>query len=171
MSKSTAPGPNNGYSSGTYSEPVDISIAPLKWDDEFSILNSPVGETVYQDLTAPLDQPSTRRFAYRKVANLFKGVDISPLARPADLEGRQILVELRETWKETSTTDEDYAKYGPARATLSVSYPAGMTVDVDDIAEMVGRLLNGMCGDPAVAEIDVLHAGLDTLMRGVTRRG
>lgn len=142
MTKTITPGPDNTWDTSAGNAHVDFPVNCPDWDGEFAIVSQSPTEIVYTDLTSPTDQPSTRRLAVRKIANIYAGTDVAPSQQLANRAGRQILLELREMWKETSDTDDSYVSYGPARFTAGITVPAGWELTPDDVKNAFVRMLS-----------------------------
>lgn len=122
MTKSIA----TGYTDTAIGGFTDLSpsLAILNWGQDLVLQSDSPEEKVYTNVTAPVDQPETIRLAQRKVANVYAGTDIDPSAFLPTRLGTSTLVEVRETWAETSSTDETYRKLIPVRCGISFTLPA-----------------------------------------------
>lgn len=99
------------------------SLGVLNWGVDLKTLSKVPGEIVASNVTSPTDQPETIRLAQRKVSDVYAGTSIDPLGYLPSRQGTSTLIELREVWVETSSTDETYRKYIPFRCGLSFTLP------------------------------------------------
>lgn len=121
MTKEIAVGYTDSAISGFTS--LAPSLPCINWPVDFRQVSADSAELVLTNVTSPVDQAETFRFAQRKVSNVYAGTDIDPSAYLPNRQGTSTLIELRETWMETSTTDETYRKAIPVRVGISFTLP------------------------------------------------
>lgn len=149
--------------------PDTVSLAHLNWTADWQIQSEKPGEIVYLNANSPADQYETLRFTYQRVANIYSGLSIDPKSIPAVKSGVRIYAELRQVWKETSSTDDAYQMYSPLRAATSVTVPDYAAVtglnDYADVEAFVRRAFSALYSPGGLTQV-----GLKKLLRGVLRK-
>lgn len=142
---------------------TDPTPAELNFDADYRILSATPGETVLANVTSPIDQPEHLRFAQRSVSNIYAGSDIDPSVYLPSRRGISTVVEVRQVWKETSSTDETYERVFPVRVGISFTVPAYAAVDETLVAALIKRNL-GALWEQGSATMDT---GIASLLHGV----
>lgn len=165
MTKTIAKG--NTDTAMTFS-PDTVSLAHINWTT-WSVLSEKPGEIVYYNNNSPSDQMETLRFTVTRVPNLYTGLNVDAASIPAVKSGTRVYVELRNMWKETSSTDDAYSKLSPLRAAVSFTIPDYAAVtglnDYQDVEVFVRRAFSAVY-DPG----SLTQAGLKKLLRGALRK-
>lgn len=149
--------------------PDTVSLAHLNWSTDWQLLSEKPGEIVYLNSTSSSDQQETFRITYQRVANVYSGTEVSPSNQASVKSGTRLYLELRQTWKETSSTDDAYAILFPMRAAVSVTIPDASAVtglnDYQDIEAFVRRAYSGLYAPGSLTQ-----TGLKKLLRGILRK-
>lgn len=164
MALVTTIGPNGTAVDGVTA--IDLPLPPLNFDEDFVLLSDDPGNSVYTDITSPIDQPATLRIATRDVANCYAGTSIDPASFLASRKGRDIVVQVREVVKITDSDDATYAKLFPISAGLTMSVPMDALVTAYITETLIGRLVAALA---AMGEVEI-NGGTVALLRGVTRK-
>jgi len=145
---------------------IDLAVEPINFDADFLPLVDDPGVNIYVDATAPVDRPSTLRFATRDVANVYAGGSIDPTVYLSSRKGRDIVVQAQEIHAITDSVDTDYLRMYPIKATMTLSAPLDANVDAAVLVHMIHRLLAACAANGE----DGIAIGLAALLRGVTAK-
>jgi hypothetical protein len=141
---------------------LDLSLPALNYEEDFRLLHDEPGEVVMTNVTAPIDQPETIRFASRKVGNVYAASDIDPSAYLPTRQGVSTLVETRQVWEETSTTDDSYRKLVPVRCGISITVPSYGALTAEMVEDLILRTVAALYD-----QADDTSAGIASILRGV----
>lgn len=145
---------------------LTFAVAPLNYDADFRVIEEGVGKVIYTDVTSPQDQPSTLRIAQQGNANVYSRTSIDPSAYLPNRRGTDTIVEVREVWSETETTDSALLRLMPVRVAITLSLPTSPLITADAVEELVQRAVAALFtqGEATIAE------GLTDLTHGVVKR-
>lgn len=141
------------------------TLPAINWSVDHSPIVEVPGEVVTTNLSCPVDQPETFRFAQRKVANVYASTDVDPSAYLPVRQGTSTLVELREVWVETDSTDATYKKLIPVKCGITLTLPAYGGITADMALALARRALAGTF-ETGVAT----STGFAALLRGVMKK-
>lgn len=160
MSKSIS----HGFTDTAIGGFTDLSPALpiLNWGTDLVLQSDEPTEKVYVNVTSPVDQQETIRIAQRRVANVYAGTDIDPSVYLPSKAGTSTLLEVRQFWAETSSTDETYRKIIPVRAGLSFTVPSYGNLTSAECLALAERALS-VVFERASSNAD----GMTNLLRGV----
>lgn len=165
MSRSLAHGPNgtpvDGLSAVTY------AIPPLNYDADFVAIEEGPGRVVYTDVTSAQDQPSTLRIAQQSRPNVYAGTSIDASAYLPNKKGTDTIVEVKETWSITESTDPTFLQQAPVRCAITLTLPTTAVMSYSDVQSLIGRAVAALFtqGEATAEE------GLVRLLHGVVKRG
>lgn len=163
MAKNIAYGFTDTAVGGFASNPQ--TLVALNWAVDHDILSDVPGEAVTTNLSSPVDQPETFRFAQRKVANVYAGTDVDPSAYLPVRQGTSTLIEMREVWVETDSTDATYRKLIPVKVGITLTFPSYGNITADMALASVKRCAS------ALFETGVgTSTGIAALLRGVMKK-
>lgn len=138
------------------------TLVALNWKVDHTLLSNVPGEAITTNLTCPVDQAETFRFAQRKVANVYAGTDVDPSAYLPIRQGTSTLIEVRELWVETDSVDSTYRKIIPVKCGITLTLPQYGNISADQALAVVKRALSG------AFETGVgTSTGMAALLRGV----
>lgn len=163
MAKTLAVGYTDTATSGFAGN--DQTLPALNWGVDWGVQVDDPGEFIITNLTCPVDQPETFRFAQRKVANVYAGTDIDSSAYLPTKQGTSTLIELKETWVETDSEDPSYRKDIPIRVGVSMTLPSYGNVTADLVLAALLRAVGG-----AFEHASSTSAGIAALQRGVLKK-
>lgn len=164
MSKTLTHGPSGTAVEGLAA--VTYTIPPLNYDADFRAIEEGVGKVVYTDVSSPQDQPSTLRIAQQSKANVYAGTTIDPSVFLANRRGSDTIIEVREVWAETESTDASYLRLMPVRAAITLSLPTAATITYSDVSTLIGRAIAGLFAQADATNED----GITGLLHGVVKR-
>lgn len=141
------------------------TLPALNWGVDHTPISDVPGETVTTNLSSPVDQPETFRFAQRKVANVYAGTDVDPSAFLPVRQGTSTLIELRQVWVETDSVDTAYRKLIPVKCGITLTIPSYGNITADQAMVVLKRTLAG------AFETGVgTSTGMAALLRGVMKK-
>lgn len=164
MARTVSYGPNGTAVSGVSS--VTFPVAPLNFAADFRKLSEGPGLVVYTDVTSPQDQPSTLRIAQSSRSNVYAGTSIDPSVFLPTKQGTDTIVEIREVWSESDSTDSTYLRMFPVRLALTLTTPNANQVSIASIERLVARAIAAL----AAQGKDTLDEGVSALLHGVVQK-
>lgn len=164
MSTTVAYGPNGTVVGGLAD--VVLTFDPLNFVADFRIVEEGVGKAVYTDITAPQDRPSTLRIAQSVRPNVYAGTGISDSAMLPSRKGTDTVVEIKEVWEATDSVSGAITHL-PVRLAITANLPQSSLVTADAVERLITRALASLYSQ---ADGD-MSAGLNTLLRGVVKKG
>lgn len=167
MTRSVSTGLNNSPVGDPAITSLDFDIVPLNFEEDFRLLEESAGKNIYADITTPVDQLTTLTIAQRAKANVYAGSSIDPNSFLDSKAGTDILIERREIWVESDSTDPTHHQFAPVRAALSLTIPTAASIDGSTIEDLISRLVASV----AAQGKDELHSGLNDILHGVVRKG
>jgi len=164
MTKSVNYGPNGTDvpAIGT----IDLVVEPINFTADFLPLSLEAGASIYTDSTAPVDRPSTLRFATRDVANVYAQTSIDPSVYLPSRKGRDIVVQVQEVIAITDSVDTDLLYHVPIKGTLTLNMPLDEAITAAVPVHVVHRLLAAIARQGE----DGISVGMAALLRGVTTK-
>lgn len=164
MAKVLSYGPNDTPVEGVTN--LTLTVPPLNFDADFRTLEDEPGRWVAIDVTSPQDQPSTLRIAQQSRPNVYAGTSIDPSVFLPTKKGLDTIIEIREVWSDTESTDPTYLRLAPVRAAITLTLPDSSLVTEDSVMRLVGRAVAAL-----FAQGDATHsAGISALLHGVVRK-
>lgn len=139
-------------------------VTPLHFEADFRLIDSGPGKSVYTDITAPTDQPSTIRIAQTSRANVYAGTSIDPSVYLPSRRGTDTILECREIWVETDSTDTTYRKEIPVRCAITMTLPDTSAFADEDVEALVARTVALLFAQGE----DTADGGINAILRGVT---
>lgn len=163
MAKVIAIGPTDTVVAGHAQN--DVVAPALNFEADFRVISEVPGEVILTNVTCPIDQPETLRFAQRKVANVYSGTDIDPSAYLPSRQGTSTVVQLRQVAAETSTTDEAYRKSLPMSCGITFTVPSYVAVTPAMVLDLVERTVSALFEQAVDSD-----SGIDALLHGVMKK-
>lgn len=110
----------------------------------YAFIKDDPGESILRCITATLDQPSTIRYGWQSIADVFKGSPIT--ADPEQRrDGFQVLMQVNEVWKVYDAGDATVAPYYlPASGHLVLKLPIDALVTPTVVTALATRVI-GAC--------------------------
>lgn len=165
MTKSLTYGPNPTAVGGLTN--VTFSPAPIHFAADMVRIESGAGKVVYTDVTAPVDQPATLRIAQAFRSNVYAGTSIDAASMLPSKRGVDIVVEQKEVWLGSDTSDATYHPLMPVRCAITLNVPLAAQVTPDAVEHLIGRTVAALY---AQGDGDIT-AGLNALLHGVVEKG
>lgn len=143
-----------------------LTFKALNFPADFREIEDAPGKVVLTDITTPLDQPSTIRVAQTSRPNVYAGTTLDPSVHLPNKKGTDTIVEVREIWSETETTDPSYQRMFPVRVAITMSLPNASQVSTADATALVLRAVAalGKAGDNNIT------TGITDLLHGVVKK-
>lgn len=145
---------------------VTFPVAPLNYDADFRVLEEGPGKVVLTDITSPLNQPSTLRIAQSVRANVYANTEIDSSAYLSSKRGSDTIIEVREVWSKTESTDPSYERLFPVRCAITLTVPTDAIIDATSVKRLVARTVAGL----ATMGDNTYEDGIDALLHGVVAR-
>lgn len=165
MTKSLSYGPNGTPVEGVTA--VTFAVAPLNYTADFAEVESGPGKIVYTDTTSPQDQPSTLRIAQQSRPNVYAGTSVDPSCYLPNRKGTDTIIEIREFWNLTDSTDSTFLNVAPVRCAITMTLPDSSVVTADAVSRLIARGVAALFaqGDATIAN------GVDALLHGAVKKG
>lgn len=141
---------------------IDLALPTLNYEADFKLHESVPGRVSLKNVTCPVDQPEVLTIAQRNVANVYAGTSIDAGAYLPTRQGTATLVELREVWVETSTTDDSHRRLIPVRVAVQLTVPSHGAITADMVEALAHRCVSGLylAGDDTSAGIAAIQRGI-----------
>lgn len=163
MTKSIATGYTDTAISGNPA--MTVTVGKLNFATDHRVVSEVPGEIVTSNVTCPIDQPETFRFSQKEIANVYAQTNIDPSARLPITNGKATLLELREVWVETDSTDATYRKLIPVKVGIQFTIPAYGSITADMAMVAILRAA-GLIFETGT----VTSAGVNNINHGVLRK-
>lgn len=141
------------------------TLPALNWAVDHTPISDVPGEVVTTNLSCPVDQPETFRFAQRKVQNVYAGTDVDPSAYLPIRQGTSTLIECREIWVESDSVDTTYRKLIPVKCGITLTVPSYGNITADQVLALLRRTAAGAF-ETGVST----STGISALLRGVMKK-
>jgi len=166
MTKSIATGFTSTPISGVSNPSITVPLQ--NWAMDFGVQVDDPGECAVTELTALTDQPALVRVSQRANSNVYAKSDIDPTAYLPSRSGTDTLIERRETWAETDSTDATYRKLIPVRCGITIQVPAYGNITDAQVLDLVKRTLAGIYDSSGTSAIDVVSPILHGVLKKKT---
>lgn len=123
---------------------IKLSLPQLNWGADFRVTRDDAGEAKVTNLTSPLDQPESFRFAHSTVQDVYKNTGIDPTLYYASRRGTQILCQLTDVYSVTDSSSPDYLALLPVEAHLVVKVPNNDLLTPERVEALITRMLAGL---------------------------
>lgn len=164
MTKSIATGFTSTPIAGVTNPTITVPLQ--NWAVDFAVTTDAPGDTAVTELTALVDQPVSVRVSQRANSNVYARTDIDPSAYLPSRAGTDTMIERREVWAETDSTDATYRKLSPVRCAVNITVPAYGNITDQQVLDLVKRTLAGLYDTSGTTVIDVVNP----ILHGVTKK-
>lgn len=142
-----------GYTD-SFNHTIACTLPAMDYDKDFAVSHD--GDAVVlSNLTTPVDQPETLRYAQYDVANVYKNTDIQPIYRENGVRGKKNIISLLDTARVTSLDGEVIVDY-PVKVAISMEYPLSANLSSADIWRAVVRCIAATQDYMRTADIDIM---------------
>lgn len=154
---------NKGYQAdGT---PATLTTTVHHFPTTFAKREASAGESVLVNTGSPTDRLEVVRTAIKDVKNIYNGTGIIPGFQSPNQTGRQLLVQINETWAKVDSVDASYRQDLPVQAHLVIKLPNEALISENDVVELVGRLV-GLLSESDGSTEPTITSRLVALLRG-----
>lgn len=164
MSRVLTFGPNGTPVEGVTA--LSFTLPPLNFEADFGLIEEGVGKVIYTDLTSPQEQPSTLRIAQTSRANVYAGTSIDPSVYLANKRGTDTIVEVREIWADTESTDPSILGHAPVRCAITLTVPDSAIVTDEAVERLLARCVAAFYKQGEATP----DAGITALLHGVVKK-
>lgn len=117
---------------------IGMYLPVLDYDKDFAVSHD--GDAVIlSNVTTPVDQPETLRFAQYDVANVYKNTDIQPIHRQNGLKGKKNMISVLDTARVVNA-DSSVTDY-PVKVSMAMEFPVSANLTSDNIYQVVQRCI------------------------------
>lgn len=148
----------------------NVAVPQLSYAKDFSVKTETPSEVVITNVTSPLDQPETIRFAVQNVKDIYNGTAVDPTAMSVSRNGLSLVVQVNDILRVTPTEGEacccgqGYMDF-PISTHIVVRTPVAQYIDADTVMTVVKRNISALFGEGA----DVTSARLNQMLRGALK--
>lgn len=154
---------NKGYQAdGT---PASLTTTVHHFPTTFAKREASAGESILVNIGTPTDRLEVVKTAIKDVKNIYNGTGIIPGYQSPNQTGRQLLVQLNETWSKVDSEDVAYRQDLPVQAHLVIKIPNDSLISENDVLELIGRL-NGLLSESDGGVEPTITSRLVALLRG-----
>lgn len=149
----------------------NIAVPELSYSSDFSVKSETPNEVVITNVTSPLDQPETIRFAQQPVKDIYNGTAVDPTAMSVARQGISLVVQVNDILRVTPDGGENncccdggYMDF-PISTHIVIRTPVAQYITADTIMTVVKRNFAALFGEGA----DVTSARLNQMLRGALK--
>lgn len=154
---------NKGYEAdGT---PATLTTTVHHFPTTFAKREASAGESVLVNTGSPTDRLEVVRTAIKDIKNIYNGTGIIPGFQSPNQTGRQLLVQINETWAKVDSSDASYRQDLPVQAHLVIKLPNEALISENDVVELIGRLV-GLLSESDGSAVPTITSRLVALLRG-----
>lgn len=153
-----------GYTD-TLSATKNVAVPQLSFATDFTVQKDEPSEVVLTNMTSPLDQPETIRFAITPVKDIYSGTAVPMAARAAAMNGISLLVQVNDILRTTveGSTCNCLGYYDtPISVHMVIRAGINQYVTTDNVMSVVKRQIASLFASGT----DVTNARLSALLRG-----
>jgi len=146
-----------GYTAA--SKNADISV-PVLNNADFAPRKVEANEVELTNMTSPVDQPETVRFAISNVGNIYANTGIDPAYYGASKKGFSVLVQLNDTMRVTDTEKPEFVQDFPISAHIVIKGASSSYLSSDNVYAVAKRLVSCLTpGSDSSARLNELIRG------------
>lgn len=155
---------NKGYQAqdGT---PASLTTTVFHFPTTFAKREASNGESVLVNTGTPTDRLEVVRTAIKDVKNIYNGTGIIPGYQSPNQTGKQLLVQVNETWSKVDSENASFRQDLPVQAHLVIKLPNESLISENDVTELVGRLI-GVLSESDGGTEPTITSRLVALLRG-----
>lgn len=154
---------NKGYQAdGT---PASLTTTVNHFPTTFAKREASAGESVLVNTGSPTDRLEVVRTAIKDIKNVYNGTGIIPGYQSPNQTGRQLLIQLNETWAKVDSEDSSFRQDLPVQAHLVIKLPNESLISENDVTELIGRLIGLLSESDGNVE-PTITSRLVALLRG-----
>lgn len=158
---------NFGYTDSVSSK-LTLEIPTLSYAKDFSVKSDTSNEVVLTNVTSPLDQPETIRFAIQNIGNVYTGTSVAVENRSVSQRGVQLLIQLNDILRVEAADEGNNpcCETGfdlPISSHIVIKVPLNQYVNADIVLAVVQRNI------AALFEENNTSARLNSMLRGALK--
>lgn len=111
---------------------------------DFRVVSDEPNEVIITNMNAPVAYPEKFRTAVTDIADIYRNSGITNTQYSVNRRGKNILVQLTETWTVTDTADTTYSVALPVSCHFVIKVPEDPAVTADDVLTLIGRAVSGL---------------------------
>lgn len=148
----------------------NIAVPQLSYSTDFSVKSETPNEVVITNVTSPLDQPETIRFAQQTIRDIYNGTAVDPTAMSVSRQGISLVVQLNDIFRVTPDSESSCCCDGgymdfPISTHIVIRTPVVQYVTADTVLTVVKRNIAALFGEGA----DVTSGRLNQMLRGALK--
>lgn len=129
-----------GYTDSV-SQTKTISIPDLSYGKDFAVSKEEPSETDIVNLTTPVDQTESVRFAITSIANVYKDTGIDPAYYGATTKGFSLVAQVSDVLRVTDDTNPAFCQDFPVSAHIVVKGPKSQYLSADNLMVVINRAI------------------------------
>lgn len=146
-----------GYEAASSS--LNVSVPVLDYKD-FSPRKVEATEVELTNMTSPVDQPETLRFAITPINNVYQNTGVDPAYYGASRKGFSVLVQLNDILRVTDSVKPEFVQDFPVSAHIVIRGASSQYVSSDNVYSVVKRLVAALTpGTDTSARLNELIRG------------
>lgn len=149
----------------------NVAIPQLSYSTDYSVKSETPNEVVITNVTSPLDQPETIRFAQQPVRDIYNGSAVDPTAMSVSRQGISLVIQVNDILRVTPDSSEStcccdggYMDF-PISTHIVIRTPVAQYITADTVMTVVKRNIAALFGEGA----DVTSGRLNQMLRGALK--
>lgn len=127
-----------GYTDSV-SAPKSINIPDLSYGKDFAVSKEEPSETAIVNITTPVDQTESIRFAITTIGNVYKDTGIDPAFYGASTKGFSLVAQVSDVMRVQDTENPAFCQDFPVSAHIVIKAPKSQYLSADNLMKVVNR--------------------------------